>query len=380
MTTAATRLMESTPPPSALFMAYELGQSRWILGFTTGLGQRPRERVIAARDLGALGSEITAAKRRLGLTPTAPVVSCYEAGRDGFWLHRALTHAGHQNYVVDSSSIEVKRRARRAKSDRLDVRKLLQMLVRYQGGEPRVWSVVRVPTVADEDRRQVHRELTTVKRDRARVTNRIKGLLANQGVVGPVAGAFPTWLAAVRLWDGAPLPRTLRARLEREWEKVVLLTDQICTLVALQRRQLRTATEPAMDQVRQLLHLRGLGPVSSWVMVMECFAWRRFRNRREVGALAGLVPAPYQSGGITRDQGITKAGNRHVRHLAIELAWGWLRYQPDSALSRWYATRFGAGSSRLRRIGIVALARRLLIALWRYLETGEVPEGAVLKA
>jgi transposase len=361
-------------------MAYELGQSKWILGFTTGLGQRPRERVIAARDLGVLGAEITAAKRRFGLPPTAPVVSCYEAGRDGFWLHRALTQAGHQNYVVDSSSIEVKRRARRTKSDRLDVRKLLQMLVRYQGGEPRVWSVVRVPTVADEDRRQVHRELTTVKRDRARVTNRIKGLLATQGVVGPVAGAFPTGLAAVRLWDGSPLPPTLRARLEREWEKVVLLTDQIRTLVALQRRQLRTATEPAVDQVRQLLHLRGLGPVSAWVMVMECFAWRRFRNRREVGALAGLVPAPYQSGGIRRDQGITKAGNRHVRHLAIELAWGWLRYQPDSALSRWYATRFGAGSSRLRRIGIVALARRLLIALWRYLETGVVPEGAVLKA
>jgi transposase len=284
------------------------------------------------------------------------------------------------NHVVDSASIEVNRRKRRAKSDRLDVGALLRQLIRYLAGEPKVWSVVRVPTVLEEDQRQLHRELLTAKRDRARVTNRMKGLLANQGVVVQVGAGFLAELAALELWDGTALPPGLRVRLEREWAKVELFTAQIRQLEGERDEQLRSGTASALELVRQLLRLRGIGVNSAWLYVMEFFGWREFRNRREVGGLAGLAPTPYQSGEMSREQGIAKAGNRYIRAMAIEIAWGWLRFQPDSALSRWYQERFGEGSSRIRRIGIVALARRLLVELWRYLETGVVPEGAVLKA
>jgi transposase len=187
-------------------------------------------------------------------------------------------------------------------------------------------------------------------------------------------------LDALRLWDGSALPAGLRARLDQEGERLELLNRQIEALEATRRERIRAEkADPAVGQVSQLLALAGVGSNSAWLYVMEFFAWRRFRNRREVGALAGLTPTPYQSGESHREQGIAKAGNRHVRAMAIEIAWGWLRFQPESALSRWYRARFGHGSSRLRRIGIVALARKLLIALWRFLETGVVPEGAVLK-
>ncbi len=377
---AATRLLQSTVLAPELYLAFELGQARWKLGFTPGLGQRPRERTIPARDVERLVAEVARAKERFGLPPGTPVVSCYEAGRDGFWLHRFLVAQGIASHVVDSASIEVNRRRRRAKSDRLDVGKLLYQLVRYRAGERKVWSVVHVPTEVAEDGRQVHRELLTLKRDRARVTNRIKGLLANQGVVLEVTGEFAGLVAQVRRWDGTPLPVGLRARLTREWTKVGLLTEQIHHLEAERRERLRTAVEPEVDQVRQLLRLRGIGENSAWLYVLEFFGWRGFRNRREVGGLAGLTPTPYQSGEQTREQGIAKAGNRYIRAMAIEIAWGWLRFQPESALSQWYQARFGQGSSRVRRIGIVALARRLLVELWRYLETGVVPAGAVLKA
>ncbi len=379
-TTAATRPQQSTALTPELYLAFELGQTRWKLGFTPGLGQRPRERTIPARDLERLVVEVARATERFGLPPATPVVSCYEAGRDGFWLHRFLVAQGIANHVVDSASIEVNRRRRRAKSDRLDVGKLLYQLVRYRAGERKVWSVVHVPTDAAEDGRQAHRELLTLKRDRARATNRIKGLLANQGLVVEVTEGFPVLLEQVRRWDGSSLPAGLRARLGREWAKVGLLTEQIHLLEATRRDALRTVADPMVDRVRQLLQLRGIGENSAWLYVLEFFGWRQFRNRREVGALAGLTPTPYQSGAQSREQGIAKAGNRYIRAMAIEIAWGWLRFQPESALSRWYEERFGQGSSRIRRIGIVALARRLLVELWRYLETGVVPAGAVLKA
>jgi len=379
-TTAATRAVQSTASESVLHLAFELGQTRWKLGFTTGLGQRPRERTIAARDVGAVELEIGRAKQRFELPADARVVSCYEAGRDGFWLHRYLLAQGVASHVVDSASIEVNRRRRRAKSDRLDVGRLLFQLVRYRAGERKVWSVVHVPTEAAEDRRQAHRELLTLKRDRARATNRIKGLLANQGVVVEVTGDFLGQLDQVRVWDGSPLLAGLRVRLEREWAKVALLTGQIQVLEAERQEALRTAVDPVVERVRQLLRLRGIGINSAWLYVMEFFGWRAFRNRREVGALAGLTPTPYQSGESSREQGIAKAGNRYIRAMAIEIAWGWLRFQPESQLSQWYEARFGQGSSRVRRIGIVALARRLLVELWRSLETGAVPAGAVVKA
>ena len=384
MRTAATRPAphdDFTGPVPTLSLAFDLGNREWTLGFTTGFGQSPRERTIDARDLPTLATEIAEAKRRFALPASARVRSCYEAGRDGFWLHRALTQQGVDNLVVDSASIEVNRRARRAKSDHLDVRKLLTMLLRYDAGERRVWSVVRVPTPAEEDRRQVHRELMRTRRDRARVTNRIKGLLASQGVSLATLQDFSTQLLTIRLWDGTPLLPGLLARLEREWAKVTLLTTQLRTLQAVRRKLLRSAeTDPAVAQVRQLLALRAIGPESAWLYVMEFFSWRQFHNRRQIGALAGLTPTPYQSGDVHHEQGISKAGNRHIRAMAIEIAWAWLHYQPTSALACWYNTRFGHGSSRVRKIGIVALARKLLIALWQYLETGVPPEGAVLKA
>ena len=367
-------------PGSTLYLAFELGNRDWKLGFTTGFGQPPRERTISARDVPALAAEITQARRRFALPAGARVCCCYEAGRDGFWLHRALTHQGIENLVVDSSRIEINRRARRAKSDRLDVRKLLTMLLRYDAGERRVWHVVHVPTPAEEDRRQLHQELLFTKRDRARITNRIKGLLASQGVPLLTLQRFTAQLPELRTWDGTPLAPALAARLQREWAKVQVLSEQIRGLAAERRELLRIGTDPAIRQVRQLLALRAIGPESAWLYVMEFFSWRQFANRREVGALAGLTPTPYQSGDSHREQGIAKAGNRHIRAMAIEIAWAWLRFQPTSALAQWYTARVGHGSSRVRRIGIVALARKLLIALWRYLETGVVPDGAVLKA
>ena len=364
-----------------LFLALELGRREWKVGFATVIGKRPRERSMNAGDADGLEDEIARAKRRFGLSDSAEVVSCYEAGRDGFWIHRFLESIGVRSHVVDSSSIEVNRRRRRRKTDRLDMESLLRLLIRFWGGERRVWSVVRVPSPEAEDARQLHRELKTLGRDRTRVTNRIKALLATQGLLEVELGPeFEAELETMILWDGLPLPVQTRNRLKREWVKVKDLTRQIREVEAERRVLLRTSTDPAMEKVRQLHGLCGIGINSAWLYVMEFFGWREFRNRREVGALAGLTPTPHQSGDLDQERGIDKAGNRHIRSIAIEIAWCWLRFQPESALSRWYEERFAHGSSRMRRIGIVAVARKLLIELWRYLETGALPEGAVTRA
>jgi transposase len=379
MAPTATRRVEYTAAPGrtapCLYLAFELGLEEWKLGFATEPSAPPRVRTIPARDCARLTREIADAKQWFGVTPATPVRSCYEAGRDGFWLHRYLSSGGIANVVVDSSSIEVNRRARRAKSDRLDARKLVSMLLRYHTGERRVWSVLHVPTVADEDRRQLHRELRTLQKERTRVTNRVKGLLAAQGVRLPKGTALTT----VRLWDGSALPAGLRARLERECEHAQFLRATIGQLERERQRAIAHGSGPALDKVRQLLRLRAIGPTGAWVYVNEFFGWRQFRNRKEVGAAAGLTPTPYQSGDARREQGISKAGSRHIRAVAVEVAWSWLRYQPHSRLSRWYQARFGRGGTRARRVGIVALARKVLIALWRFLEFGVVPEGARLK-
>ena len=364
-----------------LFLALELGRREWKLGCATVIGKRPRERSMNAGDADGLEDEIARAKRRFGLSDSAEVVSCYEAGRDGFWIHRFLESIGVRSHGVDSSSIEVNRRRRRRKTDRLDMESLLRLLIRFWGGERRVWSVVRVPSPEAEDARQLHRELKTLGRDRTRVTNRIKALLATQGLLEVELGPeFEAELETMILWDGLPLPVQTRNRLKREWVKVKDLTRQIREVEAERRVLLRTSTDPAMEKVRQLHGLCGIGINSAWLYVMEFFGWREFRNRREVGALAGLTPTPHQSGDLDQERGIDKAGNRHIRSIAIEIAWCWLRFQPESALSRWYEERFAHGSSRMRRIGIVAVARKLLIELWRYLETGALPEGAVTRA
>jgi transposase len=379
MTTTATHNEYGTTTEHGLFMAFELSENAWKLGFTTGPGQNPRERAVAARDQGRLLQEIAQAKRRFGLPESAPVVSCYEAGREGFWLHRFLQAQGIINHVVDSSSIEVNRRKRRAKSDALDVRKLLSMLMRYEYGERQVWRVVRVPSVEAEDQRHLHRALETLKQERASTTTRIKGLLSSQGIRLTSLSKFAEQLEALRLWDGSAIPSGLRRRLLRVYAHHEFLSQQIAELEAERRAMLRTSQEGNIDKVRQLMHLKGIGINGAWLLVMEFFGWRELKNRREVGGLAGLTPTPYQSGASAREQGITKSGNRHVRWMTTELAWSWVRYQPESALSCWFRERFGGGGKRLRRIGIVAVARKLLIALWRFLETGVLPEGAGLK-
>jgi transposase len=379
MTTTATHNEYGTTTEHGLFMAFELSENAWKLGFTTGPGQNPRERAVAARDQGRLLQEIAQAKRRFGLPESAPVVSCYEAGREGFWLHRFLQAQGIINHVVDSSSIEVNRRKRRAKSDALDVRKLLSMLMRYEYGERQVWRVVHVPSVEAEDQRHLHRDLETLKQERASTTTRIKGLLSSQGIRLTSLSKFAEPLEALRLWDGSAIPRGLRRRLLRVYAHHEFLSQQIAELEAERRAMLRTSQEGNIDKVRQLMHLKGIGINGAWLLVMEFFGWRELKNRREVGGLAGLTPTPYQSGASAREQGITKSGNRHVRWMTTELAWSWVRYQPESALSCWFRERFGGGGKRLRRIGIVAVARKLLIALWRFLETGVLPEGAGLK-
>jgi transposase len=362
-----------------LYLAFELGWTTWKLAFTIGAGQPPRLRTIPARSLETLLREIKNAKQRFELPEDAPVISCYEAGRDGFWLHRFLAHQRIENLVVDSASIEVKRRKRRPKSDRLDAIKLVSMLIRWHQGEKRVWAVVHVPTADDEDRRHLHRELIRLKAERTKHNNRIKGLLAGLGLSVVSDGLFPERLLKLRQWDGQEVPPGLRRSLLREFERRQLVGRQIGVLEAQRRELLRHGTDPQVEQVRRLLRLKAIGPNTAWLLVHEVFSWRQIRNRRELGSLAGLTPSPYESGQSRREQGISKAGNRRVRWMMVELAWLWLRYQPSSELSPWFRRRFGRENHRVRKLGIVALARKLLVALWKYLQTGEIPAGAELK-
>src|SRR6516165_5525447 len=359
-----------------LYLALDLGASNWTLAFSIGLGQKPRIKTITARSTLSLVLEIKAAKKRFDLPEDAPVVCCYEAGRDGFWLHRFLPDQGVRNQVVDSSSIEVNRRRRRAKSDSLDAVKLVEMLIRWHNGERKVWSTVLVPTVEQEDQRQLHREMLKLKAERTAQGNSIKGLLAGLGLCAVVDETLPTQLENLRQWDGARLPPLLHQRLLREFQRWQLIDRQIHELEAERMAKIRDDQTPHVEKVRRLLNLKGIGDNGAWLLVFEFFAWRTIKNRRELGSLAGLTPTPYSSGESSREQGISKAGNRRVRWMMTELAWGWLRYQPASELSRWYQRRFAAGNTRLRKVGIVALARKLLIALWRYLEGGETPAGA----
>ena len=379
MTTAATHHEQRTTTEATLFVAFELSEKTWKLGFTTGQGQKPRARTVTARQQERVLDEIAQAKRRLSLPDTAPVVSCYEAGREGFWLHRLLQAHGITNQVVDASSMEVNRRRRRAKSDGLDVRKLLSMLMRSHYGERHVWQVVKIPSIEAEDQRHLHRDLETLKQERASTTTRLQGWLSSQGIRLTSVSKLPEQLDALRLWDGSPVPPGLRRRVLRVYAHHTFLSEQIAAVEAERRAQLQASTEAHLDKVRQLMLLKGIGINGAWLLVMEFFGWRELKNRREVGGLAGCTPTPYQSGDSAREQGITKAGNRHVRWMITELAWGWLRLQPQSALSVWFRERYGSGGKRLRRIGMVAVARKLLIALWRFLETGALPEGAALK-
>jgi transposase len=371
---------ENSARSVVLYMAMELGDARWKLAF--GDGSRTRQVTLEARDLGGLDEQIAKAKKRFGLREDSPVVSCYEAGREGFWLHRHLLEHGIQSIVVDSSSIEVSRRLRRAKTDRLDASKLLRMLIRYCGGEKGVWSVVRVPSPEQEDNRRIHRELEVLTRERTAHRNRIRGLLVLEGIeVGnPGRKDLGIWLESQRSRDGRPLGQGLKGQLMREQERLRHVEAQVAALEDEQEEALKKGDDPTVEQMLVLMTLCGLGCKSGWVLVREFFAWRSFRNGKEVGAAAGMAPTPYDSGDSRREQGIGKCGNRRIRTVMIQLAWRWLRFQPQSKLSQWFEKRFAYGGKRMRRIGIVAVARKLLIALWRYLDQGVVPEGARLKS
>lgn len=360
---------------TVLYMAMELSNAKWRLAFGDGSWQR--QVVIRSGDIEDLQEQIRRTKEKWGLEAGVPVVSCYEAGRDGFWIHRQLEQLGICNRVVDAGSIEVSRRARRAKTDRLDAQALLEKLIRYEEGERRVWRVVKVPPKEWEDLRQLHRERGQLLGERTRHRNRLTSKLVGQGIRIPVDRDFVQRLEEVRLFDGDPLPAHLKAGLRREWERLQLVEEQLRELEGKMREL--TQEDERLQAVRALMWLTGIGLISAWMLVLEIFGWREIANRRELSSLAGLVPSPYHSGEMAREQGISKAGNRRVRSLMIELAWLWLRYQPGSKETQWFQKRFGQGSKRQRRIGIVALGRRLLVNLWRFIESGVVPEGARIK-
>jgi transposase len=358
-----------------LYMALELSASKWKVAVADGQ-RAASQHTLAGGDVGGLLKLIEKAKKRCGLQGAVRVMSCYEAGRDGFWLHRRLLEEGIDNVVVDSSSIEVNRRARRAKSDALDVAKLYEMLVRYVAGEKRVWRVVRVPSMQQEDERRPHRELERLKRERNAHINRIRSLAVLHNVRLVRVGGRG-WSERLEQLKGQ-LPAGLLGEIERESVRERLVGEQIAALENSSKQQVQLMREQG-GALASLLNLRAIGVQTAWVLQRELFGWRRFNNRRELAGCVGLNPTPYDSGASQREQGISKAGNRRVRALLVEIAWYWLRYQPHSALSAWFNRRFGRGGKRMRRIGIVALARRLLIALWRYVERGVIPEGAQLK-
>ena len=360
-----------------LLVAIDMGLKSWRLAMLAQGGTKRRHQTVSGGDYLALSEAILKAKDKLGLAEEAPVMLCYEAGRDGFYPYRRLTEMGCRVYVIDSASIEVSRHKRRAKSDRIDAAKLVDLLHRYEGGEKKALRIVNVPSERTEDLRQLPREREELLAERQQVWNRISSLLFLQGYrqIPESAHALKTWLA-----ERQGLGAYLRVRLEHERVRLELLESQLKEVERTEARWLQAPGDDALiDPVKRLAQLAGFGIISAWVLVAEVFGWRGFRNRREVGGTLGLTPTPYSSGEDEREQGISKAGNWRARHMLIEIAWCWLRYQPDSKLSRWYEERFGRGGKRQKRVGIVALARRLAVAIWRYLEYGVVPEGARLK-
>jgi len=361
-----------------LFVALELSNKIWKLCF--GDGRQVRQRSIPARDETALLQEVQRAKEKLGLAPSARVVCCYEAGRDGFWVDRMLRSHGFENYVMDPASIEVPRRARTRKTDRLDAEKLLNLLVRAElWGQRKAFSVVRVPTQIQEAALRVHRERERLVKERTGHRGRMKSLCVLHGV--QVSNPATVALETLRDWQGQPLPAEWVTEFGREQQRLRLVEAQLSGLEKQQAEALKQPQTVAVQKARKLCQLKAVGTQSGWVLSHECFGWRTFANRRHVGSFAGLTGTPFDSGDTRREQGISKAGSGRVRTTMIELAWGWVRWQPHSALTRWFVERYvRAGTPRSKRKGIVALARKLLVALWKYVEQDVVPEGAILKA
>ncbi len=372
----------ATAEYATVYVAFELSKTKWKLGVMLPGSEKMSRYTIAGGDLAALTARLAAARAKAARTgKPVRIVSCYEAGFDGHWLHRWLTEQGGINHEIDPASIQVNRRARRAKTDRIDLEQLMRALLAYLRGEPRACSVVHVPTVEDEDRKRRNRERGRLLKERTAHTNRIKGLLHAQGIrdVMPFKPGFVAKLERLRSGDGRPVPPRLKEEIVREHERLGLVSKQLAALEAASRAEQRAAVPGSAEaKTVMLARLKGIGPVGGQGLVNEVF-YRSFDNRRQVGSYVGLAGMPYDSGDSRRDQGISKAGNHRARKLAIELAWLWLYHQPDSELSRWFRERVRDIKGRLRRITIVALARKLMVALWRYIETGVVPSGAVLR-
>jgi transposase len=384
------------PHATSLFVALELSKSIWLIAVNTPGSDKISKYRVTAGDgvalLSLLNKLRAQAERSRG--EAVKVVSIYEAGLDGFWIHRLLEADDVESHVVDAASIAVDRRSRRAKTDRIDVEKLLRTLMGWARGERRVCSMVRPPSPTEEDERRLTRERGTLVIERVRHVNRIKGLLSTQGVSSfePMHKDRRKCLQELRRWDGQPLPPRLKAELVRELGRLELIIAQL-TEIEAERDKALQANQAASEQVAQrptvkpasmgevatqLFRLRGIGPEFASVISLEAF-YRSFANRREVAAYGGLAPSPWKSGGIDVEQGISKAGNARLRKTMIQVAWLWLRHQPASDLSRWFHQRVGDRRGKIRRIAIVAVARKLLVALWRYVTLGVVPKGAEFK-
>ena len=366
--------------PATLFVALEPSKAKWLVGLHSPAAGKISRHTIAGGDAPALLALIEAGRRRAeaSLGGQVRVVACHEAGYDGFWLHRLLVAHGIANQVIDPASLLVNRRARRRKTDRIDLAGLLRTLMAWHRGEPQVCSMVRVPSPEEEDRRRRGRERERLVKERVQHLGRVKGLLMTQGVrdFQPARRGWRDRLEALRTGDGRPLPDCLKAEIARECRRLALVDEM---LGELERERDAASDGKAPQQAALLTKLRGIGPTSAHLLAGEVFH-RDFANRRQVAAYLGLEPSPWQSGQVDQDQGISKAGDRRARRVALELAWLWLQHQPDSALSRWFKDRVGVAKGRVRRIMVVALARKLIVALWRYLASGVVPEGASMRA
>jgi transposase len=356
-----------------VYAAIELSKKTWVLGIAPPDRDRPSIYRVSGGNIAELVSRLRVASRN-----NRRIVVCYEAGYDGFWLARALAKIGIECRVLDPASIQVNRRARRVKTDRIDVLALLRALIATDRGERHVCAIVRVPSVAEEDARRSHRERQRLVRERTGHINRIKGLLFAQGIRGikPKLRRTRIDFAALETAEGHPLPDRLRRELEREYARLALIETQLRDVE--KERDMADAQNPVVDQKRQVLvALQGVGGTSAAILAREVFA-RPFASRRQLGSYLGLTPSAYDSGSMTRCQGISKAGNSWARRILIEVAWLWQKHQPASPLSHWYIQKTTGQSSRIRRIMLIALARKLAIALWRYVETGLVPEGAAI--
>ena len=372
----------SRTDPDAIFVSLELSRSRWLVTSLPPGSEKMSKHSVTGGDGGALLDLLARlrAKTEERTGASARLVVIQEAGLDGFWIHRLLTANAIESHVVEPTSIAVPRRHRRAKTDIIDGETLLRTLRAFKRGEPRVCSMVVPPSPAEEDRRRISRERKTLIKERIEHVNRIKGLLASQGIFGcePMHKDFRNRFEGLRTGDGRPLGLWLKAEILRELDRIDLVLRQIATVEAERDTLVQPDGIHAKAPAAVLMKLKGIGPEFAAVLWLEGL-FRRFANRRQLAAYAGLAPSPWQSGSIDREQGIAKSGNPRLRTTMVELAWLWLRYQPDSALSCWFRERVRLERGRIRRITIVALARKLLVALWRYTTLGEVPKGAALK-